>query len=123
MFDSKKGYVLAAIFTVSVSAGLWVFGVQLVSKSPEIEILKQQNATLTEFIDRQFEWNKTSTAHDMLFDARLDILEQKMRKVYGGYELKATFEYIDNGWYWVLNDTAYAAEITLLQYLCKGDCG
>jgi len=108
MFDSKTGYILVAIFAVTVSAGLWVFGVQRVSKSPEIKILKQQNATLIEFIDRQLEWNKeqfefnkTVVAHDLLVDRRVDILEQKMRKVSGGYELKAEYlNLINDGFEW-----------------------
>ena len=50
----------------------------------EIRALKQQLNTQQAFIDSQLEWNETSTADDTLSNKRSDILEQKMRKVYGG---------------------------------------
>jgi len=94
MFNLKKllfhpvFLVFYSVIAVLVSAWIWVQAVGLVAKDTDIEVLKQQNAVLIEFIDRQLEQNKTFTANDFLLDARIDMLEQKMRKVYGGYDLK-----------------------------------
>ncbi len=80
----KVGKIVASVLLVVLIFGLPCLFI-LALKS-DVEALKQQNATLTEFIDRQFEWNESPTKYDLLFDKRIDMLEQKMRKVYGGYD-------------------------------------
>jgi len=85
--------VLIVVFIVALAQVIPAF--MILSLKLDIEILKKQNFTLQEFIDSQQEfidlqkeWNLTSTSHDTIFDKRVDMLEQKIRKVYQGYEIK-----------------------------------
>ena len=85
--------VLIVVFLVVLAQGIPAF--MILSLKSDIEFLKKQNSTLQEFIDSQQEfidlqkeWNLTSTNHDTVFDKRLDKLEQKIRKVYQGYDIK-----------------------------------
>jgi len=82
--DLKQFFVTVLIVSVCLIGPLIV---TLSLKSRIVEV-KGQVSTLQEFIDSQKEWNLTSTSHDTVFDKRLDMLEQKMRKVYQGYDVK-----------------------------------
>jgi hypothetical protein len=69
----------------------------ILSLKSDTEFLKGQVSTLQEFINSQQEWNLVPTSTDTLLDKRVDILEQKMRKVYGGYDVKPAKFYDLNG--------------------------
>lgn len=75
--------IIIVVFLVAL-AGL-LTALLLHSLKSDTELLKGQVSTLQEFIDSQKKWNQTSTRHDVLLDKRVDMLEQKMRKVYQGY--------------------------------------
>ena len=87
----KKNIILLFLTIPSIV----LFALIILSLKSDTEFLKKQNSTLQEFvdsqqefIDSQKEWNLTSTSHDTVFDKRLDMLEQKMRKVYQRYDIK-----------------------------------
>ena len=65
-----------------------ILAVMVLSSKSDIGLLKGQVSTLQEFIDWQMEWNLIPTSTDTLLDKRVDMLEQKMRKVYQGYDVK-----------------------------------
>ena len=96
--------VLIVVFLVVLAQVIPAF--MILSLKSDIEILKKQISTLQEFIDSQQEfidvqkeWNLTSISHDTVFDKRLDMLEQKMRKVYQGYDVKPSRFYDVNSLY------------------------
>ena len=80
----KRDYVLILIIILAVLSGIAEY-IQMRKMKVDIRALKTQQAAQSGVLDAQLLWNKTSTAHDILMDDRLDVLEQKMRKVYGGY--------------------------------------
>jgi len=57
----------------------------ILSLKADIELLKHNQKALSAVLDVQLSWNRTSVRHDVVMDKRIDKLEQKMRKVYGGY--------------------------------------
>jgi len=85
--------VLIVVFLVALAQV--IPALMILSLKSDTEVLKKQTFTLQEFIDSQQEfidsqkeWNLTSTSHDTVFDKRVDMLEQKIRKVYQGYDIK-----------------------------------
>lgn len=69
--------ILIAIFFV-VLALATPPALMILSLKSDTEFLKGQVSTLQE-------WNLIPTSTDTLLDKRVDMLEQKMSKVYGGY--------------------------------------
>ena len=80
--DFKQIFIAAVILLLA----LIIHALTILSLKSDTEFLKGQVSTLQEFIDSQMEWNLIPTSTDTLLDKRVDMLEQKMRKVYGGYD-------------------------------------
>lgn len=87
------------IVTFIVIIALIVPGLMILSLKSDSEFLKGQVSTLQKFIDVQdqqfYDLDKYTFKNDSLFDVRIDVLEQKMRKVYQGYEIKQ-FHHVDS---------------------------
>ena len=98
----KQIFKQVIILLLWVTPSMAILAIMVLSLKSDTEILKKQNSTFQEFIDSQQEfiasqkeWNLTSTSHDTVFDKRLDMLEQKIRKVYQGYDIKPS-KFYDN---------------------------
>lgn len=91
IFKQTIFVVILVIMFLSIPALL------ILSLKSDTESLKRQVSTLQEFIDSQKKWNEIPTEFDLIFDGRIDILEQKMRKVYGGYDVEPIKFYDKSG--------------------------
>ena len=80
----KRDYILILIVALAVLSVV-AEHIQMRGMKKDIKNLRTGQAIHHEALRSQISWNETSTDTDVIMVKRIDVLEKKMRKVYGGY--------------------------------------